>query len=198
MRRNRARDSSTKSSNVLVSHQQRVGVNSLAVDAIDQVLMNSRLHYLGSAARIIEPVRHLAILTCMDARVDVSALLGLRPGDAHVIRNAGGRASTDTVRALAISQAVMHTREVMVIHHTECALGRFSQAQLDEQISAASGHHFAEELGCFTDPIGAIAEDLERLRACPYLPARDKIRGFMYDLASNLLTEVFAPDRAPH
>ena len=198
MRRNRARDSSTKSSNVLVSHQQRVGVNSLAVDAIDQVLMNSRLHYLGSAARIIEPVRHLAILTCMDARVDVSALLGLRPGDAHVIRNAGGRASTDTVRALAISQAVMHTREVMVIHHTECALGRFSQAQLDEQISAASGHHFADELDCFTDPISAIAEDLERLRACPYLPARDKIRGFMYDLASNLLTEVFAPDRAPH
>jgi len=166
------------------------------VDAIDRVLMNSRLHYLGSAARIIEPVQHLAVLTCMDARVDVSAVLGLRPGDAHVIRNAGGRASTDALRALAVSQAVMHTREVMVIHHTECALGRFSQAQLDEQISAASGHHFAEELGCFTDPIAAIAEDVERVRACPYLAARDKVRGFIYDLTSNLLTEVHAPDRA--
>jgi carbonic anhydrase len=169
----------------------------LLVDAIDRVLMNSRLHYLGSAARIIEPVQHLAVLTCMDARVDVSAVLGLRPGDAHVIRNAGGRASTDALRALAVSQAVMHTREVMVIHHTECALGRFSQAQLDEQISAASGHHFAEELGCFTDPIAAIAEDVERVRACPYLAARDKVRGFIYDLTSNLLTEVTAPDRAP-
>jgi carbonic anhydrase len=169
----------------------------LLVDAIDRVLMNSRLHYLGSAARIIEPVQHLAVLTCMDARVDVSAVLGLRPGDAHVIRNAGGRASTDALRALAISQAVMHTREVMVIHHTECALGRFSQAQLDAQISAASGHHFAEELGCFTDPIAAIAEDLERLRACPYLAARDKVRGFIYDLSSNLLTEVPTRDRAP-
>jgi carbonic anhydrase len=169
----------------------------LLVDAIDRVLMNSRLHYLGSAARIIEPVQHLAVLTCMDARVDVSAVLGLRPGDAHVIRNAGGRASTDALRALAVSQAVMHTREVMVIHHTECALGRFSQAQLDEQISAASGHHFAEELGCFTDPIAAIAEDVERVRACPYLAARDKVRGFIYDLTSNLLTEVHAPDRAP-
>jgi carbonic anhydrase len=169
----------------------------LLVDAIDRVLMNSRLHYLGSAARIIEPVQHLAVLTCMDARVDVSAVLGLRPGDAHVIRNAGGRASTDALRALAVSQAVMHTREVMVIHHTECALGRFSQAQLDEQISAASGHHFAEELGCFTDPIAAIAEDVERVRACPYLAARDKVRGFIYDLTSNLLTEVPAPDRAP-
>ena len=168
----------------------------MLVDAIDRVLMNSRLHYLGSAARIIEPVQHLAVLTCMDARVDVSAVLGLRPGDAHVIRNAGGRASTDALRALAVSQAVMHTREVMVIHHTECALGRFSQAQLDEQISAASGHHFAEELGCFTDPIAAIAEDGERVRACPYLAARDKVRGFIYDLTSNLLTEVHAPDRA--
>jgi carbonic anhydrase len=96
----------------------------------------------------------------MDGRVDVSALLGLRPGDAHVIRNAGGRASTDALHALAISQAVMHTREIMVIRHTDCALGRFSQAQLSEQISAASGHHFAEELGCFTDPIGATVEDV--------------------------------------
>ena len=168
------------------------------MDAIDQVLMNSKLHYLGSAARIIEPMRHLAILTCMDARVDVGALLGLRPGDAHVIRNAGGRASTDALHALAISQAVMNTREIMVIHHTDCALGRLSQAQLNEQISAATGHHFAEELGCFTDPIGAIVDDVERLRASPYLPARDKIRGFMYDLSSNLLTEVFAPAQPQH
>jgi carbonic anhydrase len=162
------------------------------VDAIDQVLMNSRLHYLGSAARIAEPVRHLAILTCMDARVDVSALLGLRPGDAHVIRNAGGRASDEALRALAISQAVLHTREVMLIHHTLCAMGHYSQAQLSELISAASGDHFVEELGCFTDPIGAIAEDLKRIRTCAYLPARGKVRGFMYDLSSSQLTEVFA------
>ena len=168
------------------------------MDAIDQVLMNAKLHFLGSAARIIEPVRHLAILTCMDARVDVSALLGLRPGDAHVIRNAGGRVSTDALRALAVSQAVMKTREIMVIHHTDCALGRLSQAQLNEQISAASGHRFAEELGCFTDPIEAIVDDVERLRAAPYLSARDKIRGFMYDLSSNLLTEVVAPGQPQH
>ena len=168
------------------------------MDAIDRVLMNTRLHYLGSAARIIEPVQHLAIVTCMDARVDISALLGLRPGDAHVIRNAGGRASSDALRALAISQAVMHTREVMVIHHTDCALGRFSQAQLDEQITAASGHPFSEELGCFTDSIQAIAEDVERIRACPYLAARDKVRGFMYDLTSNLVMEVSAEVRAPN
>jgi carbonic anhydrase len=159
--------------------------------------MNTRLHYLGGAARIIEPVQHLAILTCMDARVDVNALLGLRPGDAHVIRNAGGRASSDALRALAISQAVMHTREVMVIHHTDCALGRFSEAQLHERITAASGHSFEEELGCFTDPIEAIAQDLERLRVCPYLPARDKVRGFIYDLTSSVVSEVPIPGHTP-
>jgi carbonic anhydrase len=91
----------------------------------------------------------------------------------------------------------MHTREVMVIHHTDCALGRFSQAQLNEQITKASGLGFAEELGCFTDPIQAIAVDVERLRACPYLPARDKVRGFIYDLASNVVTEVPAQGRPP-
>jgi len=162
------------------------------VDAIDRVVMNARLHYLGSAARIVEPVQHLAVLTCMDARVDVSALLGLRPGDAHVLRNAGGRASTDALNALAVSQAVMHTREVMVIHHTECALGRFTQAQLDEQISAASGQRFTGEMDCFTDPVQAVIEDVERIRACPYLPARGKVRGFMYDLAAGTLTEIRA------
>jgi carbonic anhydrase len=152
--------------------------------------MNTRLHFLGSAARVIEPVQHLAIVACMDARVDVSALLGLRPGDAHVIRNAGGRATTDALHSLAVSQAVLKTREVMVIHHTDCGLGRFSQAQLSEMITAASGHHFNEELGSFTDPIAAIMEDVERIRACPYLPARDKVRGFMYDLAANTVTEI--------
>jgi carbonic anhydrase len=160
------------------------------MDAIDHVLMNSRLHYLGGAARILEPVQRLAVLTCMDARVDISALLGLRPGDAHVIRNAGGRASTDALKALAVSQAVMHTREVMVLHHTECAMGRFTQAQLDEQISAASGQWFTGEMDCFTDPIQAVIEDIQRIRACPYLPARNKVRGFIYDLAASSVTEV--------
>jgi carbonic anhydrase len=160
------------------------------VDAIDRLLMNTRLHFLGSAARVLEPLQHLAILTCMDARIDVSALLGLRPGDAHVIRNAGGRATNDALHSLAVSQAVMKTREVMVIHHTECGVGRFSQAQLSQMISEASGHRFNEELGSFTDPTAAIVEDVARIRACAYLPARDNVRGFMYDLAANTVTEV--------
>ena len=160
------------------------------MDAIDRVLMNSRLHYLGSAARIVEPQMKLAVLTCMDARVDVSAVLGLRPGDAHVIRNAGGRATPEARNALALSQALLGTREVMVIHHTECAVGRMTQAELAARIESASGHPFHADLGAFTDPIAAVREDLERLRGDKNLVHRDKIRGFIYDLAANTVTEV--------
>ena len=89
----------------------------------------------------------------------------------------------------------MHTREVMVVHHTECAMGRFTQTQLAEQISAASGHPFSEEMDCFTDPTRAVVEDVERIRACAYLAARDRVRGFIYDLAANSVTEVPTPVR---
>ncbi len=167
----------------------------MSVDAIDRLVMNARLHFLGSAARIVEPMQKLVVLTCMDARVDVSALLGLRPGDAHVIRNAGGRATADALRGIAVSQAAMATKEIMVIHHTECAIGRFTQAELAEKITTASGHTFSEDLGCFTDPMQAVLEDVERIRTYPNLAHRDKIRGFMYDLSANTLTEISSVSR---
>lgn len=160
------------------------------MEVIDQVLMNTRLHYLGMAARTVQPVMKLAVLACMDARVDVAALLGLRPGDAHVIRNAGGRATTDAMHCLAISQAVLGTREVMVLHHTECAMGRFTQAELADRIRAATGQPFTADLGCFADPIQAVLEDVELLRAYSGLVHRDKIRGFMYDLDASKVFEV--------
>ncbi len=145
------------------------------------------------AARVIEPLMKLAVLTCMDARIDVAALLGLRPGDAHVIRNAGGRASDEAKRCLAVSQAILGTREVMVLHHTACAMGRFSESELAKRISTATGHPFTEGFGCFSDPIDAILEDVERLKTYTGLVHRDKVRGFMYDLAANTLTEVHRP-----
>ena len=162
------------------------------MDAIDRVVMNSRLHYLGSAARTRDPLQKLAVLTCMDARVDVSALLGLRPGDAHVIRNAGGRATDDVRRALAVSQ-VLGTSEIMVIHHTDCAMGRFKQSELAERIAAGSGYRYDDKLGVFEDPMEAIIEDVQRLRVDIHLAHRDKIRGFIYDLSANTLTETMVP-----
>lgn len=160
------------------------------MDAIDQVVMNSRLHYLGVAARIVNPRMKLAVLTCMDGRLDVSAVLGLRPGDAHVLRNAGGRATDDAMHALAISQAVLGTCEVMVLHHTECALGRFTQAELAQKIESASGHPFDGDLGCFSDPFDSVRQDVGRLRLYKNLAHNDKIRGFIYDLETNAITEV--------
>lgn len=164
--------------------------NLLEVDAIDRVVMNSRLHYLGMAARISQPALKLAILTCMDARVDPAALLGLQPGDAHVIRNAGGRATRDSAHALAISQAVLGTREVMVLHHTDCAMGRFSAGELASRIAAATNQPFNDELETFTDEVAAVSEDVSRLRGYAALVHRDRIRGFIYELASGSLKEV--------
>ena len=163
------------------------------MDAIDNVLLKSRMHFLGMAARTAEPVMKLAVLSCMDARIDVAALLGLRPGDAHVVRNAGGRATRDAINSLAISQAVLGTREVMVIHHTECAIGMMDQAQIAARIAAATKHPFSEQVGAFADPILAVLEDVERLRRSSSLAHRDKIRGFIFDLQKNALTEVLAP-----
>ncbi len=163
------------------------------MDAIDIVVLNSRMHFLGMAARTIEPVMKLAVLTCMDARIDVAALLGLRPGDAHVVRNAGGRATRDAINAIAISQAVLGTREVMVIHHTECALRRLDQSQIAQRIAAATNHHFDDEVGAFSDDTAAIHDDVDRLKRSPHLAHTDKVRGFIYDLAQNALTEVKAP-----
>jgi carbonic anhydrase len=162
------------------------------VDAIDRLVMNARLHFLGSAARIREPVQKLAVLTCMDSRIDVSGLLGLRPGDAHVIRNAGGRVTDDVRRALAVSQ-VLGTLEVMVIHHTDCAMGRFKQSELAERIAAGSGYRYDDKLSVFEDPTQAMIEDVQRLRVDIHLAHRDKIRGFIYDLSANTLTEIPVP-----
>ncbi len=106
-----------------------------------------------------------------------------------MIRNAGGRATRDAINALAISQAVLGTREIMVMHHTECALGRFSEGQLAERIATATHHPFTDVLGSFTDPIEAIREDVERLREQTSLVHRDKIRGFIYDLDASALAE---------
>ena len=152
--------------------------------------MNSRLHYLGAAARTAEPQMKLAVLTCMDARVDVSAVLGLRPGDAHVIRNAGGRATPEARNALVVSQALLGTREIMVIHHTDCAMGRMTEAELRSRIESASGHPFHADLGTFSDPVAAVHDDVDRLRGDQNLVHRDKIRGFIYDLKANVVNEV--------
>jgi len=129
-----------------------------------------------------EPSLRTAILTCMDARIDPVTLFGLGPGDAHVLRNAGARATPDVMRSLALSQAILGTREVLVLGHTGCGLFERTEAALSEVIRSKSGHRPNMELGCFHNLDEAVDETVRTLRRCPFLTHRDRISGFVYDL----------------
>ncbi len=129
-----------------------------------------------------QPRLRTAILTCMDARIDPVSLFGLGRGDAHVLRNAGARAMPDVLRSLALSQAVLGTREVLVLGHTGCGLFERSEADLAEAIRSKSGHRPGMEMGAFHDLDQTVLETVEALRQCPFLSYRDGIRGFVYEL----------------
>jgi carbonic anhydrase len=129
-----------------------------------------------------EPSLRTAILTCMDARIDPVSLFGLGPGDAHVLRNAGARATPDVLRSLALSQAILGTREVLVLGHTGCGLFQRTEAELSEAIRNKSGHKPNMELGSFHNLDEAVLETVDALRRCPFLAHRDRISGYVYDL----------------
>ncbi len=140
------------------------------------------------------PARGLAVLTCMDARLDPRAFLGLDLGDAHVIRNAGGRASDDAIRSLIISSHLLGTREYLVVHHTECGMLTFSNEELRERLRAATG---ADASGIdflpFSDLDEGVREDVRRIQASPFIPADVTVSGFVYDVRSGRLRQVVAP-----
>ncbi len=136
------------------------------------------------------PARQVAIVACMDARLNVYGLLGLQEGDAHVIRNAGGIVTSDEIRSLAISQRLLGTREIVLIHHTDCGMLTFT----DEEFRAS----IAEEVGIgpewapesFTDLEGDVRQSAARIKASPFVPHKDQIRGFIYDVSTGELREV--------
>ncbi len=163
-------------------------------DQIQQlVLMNER--FAGSedapAGELpAPPTRGVAIVTCMDARLDVYAALGLRPGDAHVLRNAGGVITEDMIRSLAISQRRLGTREVMLIHHTRCGMEGLDEDELLAELTRAAGVPPPFRPGGFDDVEANIRESLRRVRHSPMLAHRDHVRGFVYDVDAGLLREV--------
>jgi carbonic anhydrase len=139
----------------------------------------------------IPPARQVAILVCMDARIDPAKALGLEEGDAHVIRNAGGRASDDALRSLIISQQLLGTREVLVIHHTDCGMLAFTDGQLrqklyDELGADASGIDFL----AFDDLERSVRDDVATIRSSPLILEATPVRGFVYDVHTGRLTEV--------
>jgi carbonic anhydrase len=136
------------------------------------------------------PGKGLAVVACMDARLNVYALLGLQEGDAHVIRNAGGVVSDDVLRSLVISQRLLGTREVILVHHTDCGMLTFTDDQVKADIEADVGlrPHFALE--AFSDLERDIRQSIARIKASPFVPNKDSIRGFVYDVRSGALQEV--------
>ena len=155
------------------------------------------------------PARRLAVVTCMDARLDPAKFLGLAEGDAHVIRNAGGRASDDAIRSLVISYKLLGTKEFFVIHHTECGMGFFTNESMRELLASSletaeltpqgfrdvgkgpgsRAGEFIEWLA-FQDPRQAVIDDVERIHAHPLIPKSIPVHGYIYDVKSGRLIEV--------
>ena len=136
------------------------------------------------------PAKGVAIVACMDARLNVYEMLGLEEGDAHVIRNAGGVITDDEIRSLTISQRLLGTREVILIHHTDCGMLTFTDDELKEQIQEEAGikPHFPME--SFSDLEEDVRQSIARIQASPFISHKDSVRGFIYEVESGRLREV--------
>jgi carbonic anhydrase len=138
----------------------------------------------------LPPAKHLAVLACMDARLDVHKILGLDEGDAHVIRNAGGVATDDAIRSLVISQRLLGTNEIILIHHTDCGMLTFKDDEVKRQIESEVGIRPAFALEAFPDLEEDVRQSIARIQASPFIPNKSSVRGFVYDVRSGKLNEI--------
>jgi carbonic anhydrase len=138
----------------------------------------------------LPPAAHLAVVACMDARLNVYAILGLQEGQAHVIRNAGGVITDDEIRSLAISQRLLGTTEIILIHHTDCGMLTFTDDQFKGAIQAETGIKPAWSAEAFADLDTDVRQSIARIKASPFIPHKDQIRGFVFDVATGRLDEV--------
>lgn len=163
------------------------------MSVIDQLLTNNRSYVAGHGHRELptEPQLHLAVLTCMDSRLDLFGALGLGLGEAHLIRNAGGLASDDAVRSLLLSQRLLGTRAVMVVHHTRCGLETFEEETLQSELEAEFGERAPFRLGAYSDVDADVRATVATLRRSPFIEGTE-IRGFVFDVDDGDLREVSA------
>lgn len=138
----------------------------------------------------LPPAKGVAVVACMDARLDVHGMLGLELGDAHVIRNAGGVITDDEIRSLFISQHMLGTTEIVLIHHTGCGMLTFSDDEVKDQIEADTGVRPPFALESFGDLDENVRESIERIKSSPFIPNKDAIRGFVYEVETGRLREV--------
>ncbi len=138
----------------------------------------------------LPPGKYVAVVACMDARLNVYGMLGLEEGDAHVIRNAGGVITDDEIRSLTISQRLLGTREIILIHHTDCGMLTFTDDELKQQIQEEVGIKPEFALEAFTDLEEDVRQSIRRIKASPFIPYKDNVRGFIYEVESGRLREV--------
>lgn len=164
--------------------------------AIDGLLPNNDAFAASLPTRHLDvrPSLRLAIVTCMDSRVDVFQLLGLGDGEAHVLRNAGGVITDDVIRSLAISQRRLGTREVMLIHHTNCGMQTITDDGFRAELQEATGVAPAFAVESFTDLDADVRQSILRVRRSAFLEHRDTVRGFVYDVDTRRLTEIHVDD----
>ena len=162
------------------------------MSVIDEFLANNEA-YAGKFTKgslPMPPAKQIAVVACMDARLETGAMLRLVEGDAHVIRNAGGVVTDDVIRSLTISQRLLGTREIMLIHHTDCGMLTFTDAELKQQILDETGVKPPFAMEAFVDVDADVRHSMARVNASPYVPHKNQVRGFVYDVKSGQLREV--------
>jgi carbonic anhydrase len=162
------------------------------MDTIDELLGNNGTFAdsLSPAHLDVRPLRKLAIVTCMDSRLDVFAALGLKDGEAHILRNAGGVITDDVIRSLAVSQRRLGTREVMLIHHTDCGMLTLTDDGFRAELQQDTGVAPAFAIESFSDLDADVRQSILRVRRSAFVPHREVVRGFVYDVDSHRLREV--------
>lgn len=159
--------------------------------ATEALIRNAVLHEADfEGPREVIPTEHVAIVTCMDSRIDIFRIFGLDSGQAHILRNAGGLATDDMLRSLVLSQRAMQTREIVLMHHTGCGLHGTDEAALNATLVEEVGHAPPYGFGAFDDIDRAVRDAVERVRAHPFLPHRDHVRGFIYETETGHVREV--------
>jgi carbonic anhydrase len=166
----------------------------MTMSVTDELIHNNE-SYAKSFAKgdlAMPPAKRVAVLACMDARLDVHKILGLHEGEAHVIRNAGGVATDDAIRSLTISQRLLGTNEIILIHHTDCGMLTFKDDDLKQKIESEVGVKPAFAMEAFDSLEDDVKQSIARIQASPFIPNKSSVRGFVYDVKSGRLNEVRA------
>ena len=158
----------------------------------DDLLRNNEAYAdgFGKGDLPLPPAKQVAVVACMDARINVYGVLGLEEGEAHVIRNAGGVVTDDEIRSLAISQRLLGTEEIILIHHTDCGMLTFTDDEFKRSVQDDTGTKPDWSANCFDDLEGDVRESIGRIRESPFIPNKGSIRGFVYDVQTGRLNEI--------